>query len=108
MDAETAFELTKTNWAENETDLLKYVIGYQEKVESAAKAGKGSCVVGVIPMEVDDFVSCYFERLGFYVALRQVSQTDAAVTISWKTIPTMSRAYVEQQNFNAILKSDLT
>ena len=99
MDAETAFELTKTNWAENETELLKHVIGYQEKVETAAKEGKGSCVIGVAPMAVDDFISCYFERLGFYVMFRQVSQTEAAVTISWKTVPTMSRAYIEQQEF---------
>lgn len=87
MDAKKALELTIHNWCENEETLMQYVIGYHEKVETAAKSGKVNCAVGVVPTEHLDFVAGFYERLGFYVIFLPVSPTEHAVRLDWHAIP---------------------
>ena len=49
MNAQEALKLSQENWANNERDYLKYVVGYQNKVEQAAKEGRVFCNVGTLP-----------------------------------------------------------
>lgn len=99
MDAKKALEITITNWVNNEDKYLKYVIGYQDKVEKAAEEGKTSCAVGVVPIEHSHFVTGFYEKLGFYVLYQQVSPTDFVVTLDWHLYPTSSRNFLDNNKF---------
>jgi hypothetical protein len=93
MNAKQAFDLTKRAQFEQEKIHLPYIINYQSHVEAAAKAGKRGCSIGVIPMDSLDFVSNYFEEMGYFVVAQAV-QGGVAVALNWGILPTASRAFV--------------
>lgn len=95
MDAKSALELSKKNWQENEKTYLASISGFQMKVAAAASEGRAQCAIGVIPSSYLDFVSFYFEGLGYYVFVQPVSQNDILITLNWKNIPNMSVGYLE-------------
>ncbi|MDO8610964.1 MAG: hypothetical protein Q7R95_10570 [bacterium] len=96
MNAQDAFKLSQQNWAENEVNYLKYIVGYQSKVEDAATQGRTSCVVGTIPSGqagVLDWAANFFEKEGYYVGFQGVSPTEYCININWKNEPLGSRPY---------------
>lgn len=95
MNAQEAFQITEKNWSENEKTLLPLVINYHGKVEQAASEGRCQCVLGTVPILALDFVSCYFEEMGYFVFPQQVSATDMVITINWKNVPNMSRSFLK-------------
>lgn len=105
MNANEALELSKQNWAENEQKYLSHVIGFQTKVETAAKAGRTGCPIGVVPTECVDFISYYFEGMGYYTILQPASPTDTLIWLTWKNIPDISRAYLETKEMDKFLSS---
>jgi hypothetical protein len=106
MNAEEAFGLSKQHWAEHEEDYLKHIIGFQSKVENAAKEGRVACHVTMLPMgspSLVDFVTAFFEQQGYFVVLNGTSTGEISVGLNWKQLPLGSRASIEATNFrNAI------
>lgn len=102
MNAQEALKLTKQNWCDKEQDYMKYVIGYQSKVEDAAKEGQVTCAVGMIPgnnASVISFVAAFFEGQGYYVGFSGTPTGEAVVTLNWKQEPTGSRPWKESKDF---------
>lgn len=95
MNANEALDITKRNWQENEKTYLASISGFQMKVAAAASEGRAQCAIGVIPSSYLDFVSFYFEGLGFFVFPQPVSQIEMLITLNWKNIPNMSVGYLE-------------
>ena len=107
MNANEALKITQENWGENEQKYLSYVVGYQGKVESAAKEGRTQCIVGVIPTGqagLIDFVASFYEQQGFYVGFQGMSPDEIGVSVNWKNEPTMSRPYQEANKLNKLLQ----
>lgn len=96
MNANEALQLTQSNWSENETNYLKYVIGYQNKVEVAARDGKVSCTVAILPTGnagLVDFTASFFEQQGYFVGFQQTPTGEVSVFLNWKNEPLGSRPY---------------
>ena len=96
MNAEQALKITQENWGENEKQYLTYIVGYQNKVEQAAKEGRVMCSVATIPSGnagLADFTASFFEQQGFYVQFQGLSSSEIAVAVNWKQEPLGSRPY---------------
>lgn len=96
MNAAQALQLTKQSWKENEKKWLTNIVGFQEKIESACKEGRAQCPISVIPAVSLDFISAYFEELGYYVFPSMVSPSEFLITLNWKNLPTMSAPYLDK------------
>lgn len=108
MNAQDAFKLTQENWAENEQKYLTYLVGFQSKVETAAKEGRTQCIVGVIPSGqagLMDFVASFYEQQGYYVGFQGMSPSEIGISINWKNEPIGSRPYQESKDFSKMLNS---
>lgn len=99
MNAEEAYKKLKEKWAEDEIKLLPYVAGFQTKVEQAIEGGQASCVAGVVPAGVVDFVSDYYESLGYWVSLQKATETDVVVHLNFKNLPYMARGHMAAMQF---------
>jgi len=100
MDALEALKLTREAWSENEEQYLKHYVGYQQKVESAAKEGRISCVVATlssVTQTLIDFTASFFEQQGYYVNFQQVQTGEVSVILNWKNQPLGSRPWIESQ-----------
>lgn len=107
MNANEALKLTQQNWGENENKYLTYVVGYQNKVETAAKEGRTQCIVSVIPsgqVGLMDFIASFYEQQGYYVGFQGMSQSEIGVSINWKNEPIGSRCYKEANELNKMLQ----
>ena len=106
MNAKEALKLTQENWCQNEQEYLKYIVGYQQKVEIAAQEGKISCVVGTLPSgnaALMDFSASFFEQMGFYVGFQGTPTGEVSIYLNWKNEPTGSRPYLESKEINKML-----
>jgi hypothetical protein len=101
MNAEEAFKISKQNWADNEKEYLVTVIGFQTKVETAAKEGRTNCNVAVIPRKpaIMDFTASFFEQQGYWVGFQPLPSGEIAVSVGWKQEPMGSRAFNESKEF---------
>ena len=105
MNAQDAFKLTQENWSENEQKNLAYLVGFQSKVESAAKEGRTSCVVCTIPSGSMDFAASFFEQMGYYVGFCGTPvPNEVVVSLNWKQEPLGSRPYKEANEFRDSIK----
>lgn len=104
MYAKQALEITKNKWAENEKKYLSYLVGFESKIETAAKEGRATCPICVIPSIASDFVSYYFEQMGYFVFVQPVSAADVLISLNWKTVPYMSVAHIESMEMDRLLE----
>jgi hypothetical protein len=107
MNANEALKLTQQNWGENENKYLTYVVGYQQKVEQAAKDGKVSCTVSILPAgnpSLVDFTAAFFEQQGYYVGFQGTLTGEISVYLNWKNEPMGSRPYLEAKELSNSLK----
>jgi hypothetical protein len=107
MNANEALKLTQENWGENENKYLSYVIGYQTKVEQAAKEGKVSCTVAVLPTGNNgliDFTASFFEQQGFFVGFQGTPTGEISCYLNWKQEPLGSRPWKEAVEFKKSLQ----
>jgi hypothetical protein len=103
MNATEALKLAQQNWAENEQKNMSYVIGFQNKVEVAAKEGKVQCTIGTIPSGAMDFVASFFEQMGYYTIFGGTpTPGEILVSLNWKQEPMGSRPYLEAKEFNKL------
>ena len=108
MNANEALRLSQENWANNEQQYLSYVVGYQSKVESAAREGRTFCNVGTVPSGkagLLDFTASFFEQQGFYVSFQSISPDEIAININWKQEPLGSRPYKEANEFSKMINA---
>lgn len=102
MNANQALKLTQENWSENEDKYLSYIVGYQQKIEQAAKEGKAACSVAILPTNnfgLLDFISTFFEQQGFFVGFQNISSGEVSIYLNWKNEPIGSRAYKTANEF---------
>lgn len=105
MNAQEALKLSQANWAENERKNLSYIVGFQQKVEDAAKEGRTQCTIGVIPSGTMDFTASFFEQMGYFVGLQGTPiPNEVLVILNWKQEPLGSRPYKESIELNKMLQ----
>ena len=104
MNASEALKLSQENWANNEQENLKYIVGFQQKVENAAREGKTICSVAIIPSGAMDFTSSFFEQMGYFVIFNgTATPNEVLVSLNWKQEPLGSRPYKETIEMNKML-----
>ncbi len=104
MNAQEAFKLSQENWAENEQKNLSYIIGFQQKVEEAARRGDTQCMVASIPSGQISFTASFFEQMGYFVNFHQAPvPNECLVVINWKQEPLGSRPYKEANEFSKMI-----
>lgn len=104
MNAQEALKITQKNWSENYDKYIQYTIGYQNKVEDAAKSGRSGCPLGLVPQDALDFVSNFFEEMGYYVIIQNLNPNTFLVWLNWKNFPNNSRSFYKTEEMKEIEK----
>lgn len=107
MNAQEALKITQTNWADNEPNYLTHIVGYQQKVENAAKEGRVACSVCTVPGQnggMVDFITSFFEQQGYFVILNPTPTGEYLVSLNWKQEPLGSRPFKEANEISQWIK----
>lgn len=95
MNASEAFKLTQKSWELKEQEHLAHIVGFENKIEAAAKLGRVGCAVAIVPDAALDFVTTYFQGLGYAVVSQPAAGGLYLISLVWSILPTQAVSYLQ-------------